>query len=106
MIRTRPEGKAEYIKPTATRAKPNSKKLSKESEVMMDKSPSPNKSKTSSNLSEKIEKVKTSSPVSPIKTKNEDVKMVSPKQIASDTSSKSTPVCDKHIVNKLVKWIK
>ncbi|XP_020279206.1 replication factor C subunit 1 isoform X2 [Pseudomyrmex gracilis] len=62
MIRTRPEGKTEDIKPTATRAKPKSKNLSKESEIM----------------------------ISPTKTITEDVKMLSPKQIALDTSTKST----------------
>ncbi|XP_012231846.1 replication factor C subunit 1 [Linepithema humile] len=81
MIRTRPEGRSEDIKPTKTRAK---SKTSNKSES--DKSPSPKKAKTPS-----PKKAETPSPKkaetpsrSPVK-----VKMSSPMKQASDTSSTS-----------------
>lgn len=81
MIRTRPKGKAEYIKPATTKARSNSKKILNKSES--DKSPSPNKGKTSSDL---VQKIKTP-PSSLVKTETSPVS----KQI-SDISNNTQKV--------------
>lgn len=81
MIRTRPKGKAEDIKPATTKARSNSKKILNKSES--DKSPSPNKGKTSSDL---VQKIKTP-PSSLVKTETSPVS----KQI-SDISNNTQKV--------------
>lgn len=79
MIRTKPEGKAENIKPTKVRS--NVKKILNKSES--DKSPSPNKGKA---LSDLVKKIKTP-PSSPVRTNKSPVsKQIS--DISNNTEEK------------------